>query len=88
MYNLIFNRIEDTVNCNGNFHYTQIYAMDAAQRADKVRVAATVTGHKPITYPIALLQKSSRQDAGQAFIQFVQSPEGQAILSKYGFTRP
>ena len=44
--------------------------------------------HKPIAYPIALLQKSSRQDAGQAFIQFVQSPEGQAILSKYGFTRP
>ena len=55
---------------------------------DKVKVAATVTGHKPITYPIVLLQKSSRQDAGQAFIQFVQSLEGQAILSKYGFTRP
>lgn len=65
-----------------------VYATDAAQRADKVKVAVTVTGHKPITYPIALLQKSSRQDAGQAFIQFVQSPEGQAILSKYGFTRP
>lgn len=65
-----------------------VYATDAAQRADKVNVAAVVTGHKPIVYPMALLQNSANKDLGLAFIQYVRSPEGQAILDKYGFTRP
>lgn len=65
-----------------------VYATDAALRADKVRVAAEVTGHKPISYPIALLQASPNQDMGQKFLDFVMGEEGQAILARFGFKKP
>jgi len=65
-----------------------VFATDAALRADKVKVAAEVTGHKPIIYPIALLAASQNKDMGQAFVNFVKSEEGQAILGKFGFKRP
>ena len=65
-----------------------VYATDAALRSDKVRVAAEIPGHKPITYPIALLAGSKSKDMGQQFIAFVTGPEGQAILGKYGFKQP
>ena len=65
-----------------------VYATDAAVRTDKVKVALEVAGHKPISYPIALLQASGSKDKGQAFIDFVKSAEGQAVLAKYGFKKP
>lgn len=65
-----------------------VYATDAAQRTDKVKVAVEVSGHKPITYPIALLQASKAKDLGQAFIDFVMGEAGQAILAKHGFKKP
>jgi molybdate transport system substrate-binding protein len=65
-----------------------VYATDAAQRADKVKVAAEVAGHKPISYPLALLQASKSKELGQAFIDFVKGAEGQAVLAKYGFKKP
>jgi molybdate transport system substrate-binding protein len=65
-----------------------VYATDAAQAGDKVKVTATVEGHAPITYPIARLRNSANKDMAQAFIDYVTSPEGQAILAKYGFTKP
>lgn len=65
-----------------------VYATDATQRADKVKVAAEVAGHKPISYPIALLQTSANKDMGQKFIAFVVENEGQAILAKFGFKKP
>ncbi|UTF51437.1 molybdate ABC transporter substrate-binding protein [Desulfomicrobium sp. ZS1] len=65
-----------------------VFATDAALRADKVKVAAEVTGHKPIIYPIALLAASQNKDMGQAFVNFVKSEEGQAILGKFGFKKP
>lgn len=65
-----------------------VYATDAALRADKVKIAVEVTGHKPITYPIALLAASQNKDMGQVFVDFVKSEEGQAILESYGFKKP
>jgi molybdate transport system substrate-binding protein len=65
-----------------------VYATDAALRADKVKVAAEVAGHKPITYPLALLGASKEKEMGQAFIDFVKSEEGQGILARFGFKRP
>lgn len=65
-----------------------VYATDAAQRADKVKVTATVAGHKPITYPMAQMEASAAKDMGKAFIEYVLSAEGQNILAKYGFTKP
>ncbi|HCU68235.1 MAG TPA: molybdate ABC transporter substrate-binding protein [Desulfomicrobium sp.] len=65
-----------------------VYATDAATRADKVKLAAEVAGHKPISYPIALVQTSRSKDMGQAFIDFVLGAEGQAVLARYGFKKP
>lgn len=64
-----------------------VFASDAALRADKVTVAAEVGGHKPIVYPIAVIKASANKDMAQAFIKLVQSAEGQAVLSKYGFKK-
>ncbi len=36
-------------------------------------------------YPIALTKEASNRRAAQAFIDFVLSPAGQAVLAKYGF---
>jgi molybdate transport system substrate-binding protein len=65
-----------------------VYATDAASRQGKVKTAAEVTGHKPIIYPVALLQDSTSKEMGQAFINFVLGEEGQAILAKFGFKKP
>ena len=56
--------------------------------ADKVDVCLTLTGHKPVTYPIAVATTGSNAAMGQAFVDFALSPEGQAILARYGFSRP
>ncbi|MGI8916329.1 MAG: molybdate ABC transporter substrate-binding protein [Chloroflexota bacterium] len=39
-------------------------------------------------YPIAVVQGAPNADGAQAFISFVLSPAGQAVLAKYGFTPP
>lgn len=65
-----------------------VYATDAALRADKVKVAAEVAGHKPISYPIALLKDSKSKEMGQTFIDFIKGEEGQAILARFGFKKP
>lgn len=39
-------------------------------------------------YPIASLTESANADLATAFIEYVISPDGQAILEKWGFTPP
>lgn len=65
-----------------------VYATDATIAREKVLVAATMTGHKPVSYPIAVATSSSDPETAKRFIAFVRSPEGQAVLAKYGFGRP
>ena len=65
-----------------------VYATDARQMADKVDVVMVVGGHEPVTYPIAVALTGTNPKMGQEFLNFVFSPEGQAILAKYGFSRP
>lgn len=65
-----------------------VYATDARQQADKVDVALVVDGHDPVTYPIAVAITGNNPKTGGEFLDFVLSPEGQAILAKYGFARP
>jgi molybdate transport system substrate-binding protein len=65
-----------------------VYATDA--RASKgVRVVATFAAdtHPPIRYPIARLKRTTNVDA-ELFRRFLLRPQGQAILARYGFTRP
>lgn len=65
-----------------------VYRTDAEQMKDKVDIAMIVEGHDPVTYPIAVAITGKNPKAGQEFINFVLSPEGQAVLAKYGFSKP
>lgn len=65
-----------------------VYATDAALMKDKVRVAMTVPTATPITYPIAAVAGSGNTGIARQFIDLTLSPDGQAILSRHGFTRP
>ena len=40
------------------------------------------------TYPIAVLTSSKASGAAQSFVDYVLSPEGQAVLAKAGFAKP
>jgi molybdate transport system substrate-binding protein len=65
-----------------------VYATDAETQKDKVRVAMTVPTSTPVRYPIAVTAKSQHAAAAKAFVDFVNSAEGQAVLKKYGFSAP
>ncbi len=68
-----------------------VYATDAnlGLKSQKIGMVATLTGHKPITYPIApcINPAASPEQAAfaQAFVDFVMSAEGQGVLANYGF---
>ena len=65
-----------------------VYRTDAKQLADKVDVVMIVEGHDPVSYPIAVVNTGKDAKMGQEFINFVISSEGQAVLAKYGFSKP
>ena len=65
-----------------------VYRTDALQMGDKVDIALVVGDHAPVLYPIAVATTGRNPGAGQEFIGFVLSPEGQEVLAKYGFSRP
>lgn len=65
-----------------------VYATDAETQKDKVHVAMTVPTSTPVRYPIAVTAKSQHAAAAKAFVDFVNSAEGQAVLKKYGFSAP
>jgi molybdate transport system substrate-binding protein len=65
-----------------------VYSTDAALMPDKVRVAFTVPTDTPVLYPIAPVTSASNTAAARAFVSYVASPPGQAVLAKYGFGKP
>ncbi len=62
-----------------------VFGTDAAIVPGKVKVALTVPTQTQITYPIAQVEGSRHAADAQAFVSFVLSPAGQAVLAKYGF---
>lgn len=62
-----------------------VYATDATTAGRKVHIAATMSGHKPVSYPIAVTTNAADKKAARLFVDFVLSPEGQAVLARYGF---
>jgi molybdate transport system substrate-binding protein len=64
-----------------------VYATDAALIPDRVRLALTVPT-EPVRYPIARVRTAAEPGLAQAFIDYVRSPQGQAILSRHGFAPP
>jgi molybdate transport system substrate-binding protein len=65
-----------------------VYATDAAVMKDKVKVAFTVPTETPITYPIATIVTGPNPDAAAKFVDFVMSAPAQAVLARYGFSKP
>ena len=66
-----------------------MYATDvraAGSDAEGVEIPAEL--NVIATYPIAVPSGSANQESAAAFIDFVLSPDGQAILSSYGFGSP
>ena len=67
--------------------YGIVYATDArASRAVRVAGVFPAWSHPPIRYPIARLRGGGAEAEG--FRRFLLSGRGQAILARYGFTRP
>lgn len=63
-----------------------VYATDArAEPSVQVAGVFAANTHPPIRYPMAQLVSSSHPDAA-GFAAFLTSPDGQAILARYGFT--
>ncbi len=65
-----------------------VYRTDALQRAENVDIVMIVEGHDPVSYPIAVATTGKNIDAGKKFLDYVVSEKGQAVLAKYGFSRP
>lgn len=65
-----------------------VYATDAALMKGKVKFAFAVPLDAPIRYPIAPTAASSNPAEAKQFIDFVLSPAGQAVLAKFGFSKP
>ena len=68
-----------------------VYRTDAAIFADKGQVIispakATAADHSPIRYPIAIIKSGSYPQVAKEFISFITGTEGQAILSRNGFS--
>lgn len=62
-----------------------VYSTDTAT-AENVRTVAIPAEFNVVAeYPIAALKGSRNRDAASGFVAFVLSPEGQAIVRKYGF---
>ena len=62
-----------------------VYATDAAAMKDRVKVVATVSGHEPISYPIAVVAASGRRELAGRFVSFLSSATAQEILARHGF---
>ncbi|GHU90795.1 molybdate ABC transporter substrate-binding protein [Deltaproteobacteria bacterium] len=65
-----------------------VYATDAIKQADKVDVVMPLTGHASVLYPIAVALTGKNPKMGKAFLDYILSAEGQAVLGKYGFAKP
>jgi molybdate transport system substrate-binding protein len=65
-----------------------VYGTDAAVQKDKVRVAFTIPTEATIRYPIATVTGTPNADVARKFIDFVLSPSGQTVLTRYGFQKP
>lgn len=65
-----------------------VYRTDAAIMRDKVKIVLTAEGHKPVTYPVAVVSESKAKPQAQAFVDFLFTPPAREILDRYGFSQP
>ena len=66
-----------------------VYRTDVIAGADDVEGIDFPESDQAVnTYPIAVLTSSKDPGVAQAFVDYVRSPEGQAVLEKAGFAQP
>ncbi|QET02647.1 MULTISPECIES: molybdate ABC transporter substrate-binding protein [Cupriavidus] len=65
-----------------------VFATDATVMPDKVKVAVRVPNRTPVTYPIAIVAQTKQAASANAFVNYVLSADGQAVLARYGFLKP
>jgi molybdate transport system substrate-binding protein len=65
-----------------------VYATDAVEAGNKVRVAARAddSWHDPILYPAAVVTHSPKADSARRFLDFLATPQARKILTDHGFT--
>ncbi|MGE0598620.1 MAG: molybdate ABC transporter substrate-binding protein [Dehalococcoidia bacterium] len=66
-----------------------VYKTDVGAAANDVAIVEIPEKYNAVaTYPIAVVKATKNHDAAAAFVAFIQSDAGQAILEKYGFVKP
>jgi molybdate transport system substrate-binding protein len=72
---------------SGNAQAGIVYATDA-KTSTKVKVVQVIDAklHKPIVYPIAIIQKSSNQSSAKSYLEFLSSKSAKNVFEKYGFS--
>jgi molybdate transport system substrate-binding protein len=72
---------------SGNAQAGIVYATDA-KTSTKVKVVQVIDAklHKPIVYPIAVLQKSTNQESAKSYLEFLFREPAKTIFEKYGFS--
>ncbi|HAN64136.1 MAG TPA: hypothetical protein DCQ79_09830, partial [Rhizobiales bacterium] len=66
-----------------------VYTTDVKSGGSKVQ-GVTIPDDQNVTasYPIATVKGGANSKGGQAFIDFLLSAAGQAVLANYGFAKP
>lgn len=66
-----------------------VYITDAKIAESKVKVALTLSGHKPILYPGILVTGTKNSEEAKSFLEFLKnSPEAKETFLKYKFILP
>jgi molybdate transport system substrate-binding protein len=66
-----------------------VYVTDGRAAGSAVHVVTIPAGENALArYPIAVIKSSSNVSLARAFMNFVLSPHGRAVLAKYGFMAP
>ncbi len=67
-----------------------VYTTDLAARAQAVKEAfrPAEDTYRPVIYPAAIVAGSKHQELAQAFIDLLVSPQGRAVLARFGFQPP
>lgn len=75
----------------GNVSAGIVFATDARAGGAKIRVVAEAEpgkDHTPIRYPVAVIGRTKESENARAFVAYLRSAAGQAVLKRYGFTAP
>jgi molybdate transport system substrate-binding protein len=65
-----------------------VYVTDAAASEEVTPIGVPDAANVPATYAGVVVSESPNQDAAAAFLDWLTGPDGQAILSSFGFLPP